>query len=161
MYADILESGTKLLTLKDGANLPPGCDASLASVLAQRCLQEEDRNATGKEEDEVGDEKGTCGWEKGFPLPGTSLLIVHIHLLPLPPHTASQNPQGCGTCKTVGDISPDIWNHSTDQGSPSYLTSPFFHSESFNLYLPRFAPHRTSIITSIIHNCGNSKELIE
>lgn len=88
MYADILESGTRLLTLKDGANLPPGCDASLASVLAQRCLQEEDRNATGKEEDEVGDEKGTCGSETGFPLPSTSLLVIHIHLLPLPPRTA-------------------------------------------------------------------------
>lgn len=145
MYADILESG--LLTLKDGANLPPGCDASLASVLAQCCLQEKDRNATGKEEDEVGDEEGTCGWETGFPLPGTTLLIVDIHLLPLSPHIANQNPWGCGTCKTAGDICPDIWNHSRDQESPSYLTGPFFFTESSNLYLPRFAPCRTSTIT--------------
>lgn len=65
--ADTLGSGTVLLTFKDGADLPPGCDASLARVLAQRCLQEEDRNATGKEEDEVGDEEGTCGGEADWP----------------------------------------------------------------------------------------------
>lgn len=92
----------ELLTLKDGADLSPGCDASLASILAQCCLQEEDRNATGKEEDEVGDEKGTCGWETDCPLPGTSLLMVHIHLLPLPPRTASQNPRGGGHAKLQG-----------------------------------------------------------
>lgn len=62
----------------------------------ERAEEKKDRNTTGKEEDEVGDEKGTCGWETGCPLPGTSLLMVHIHLYPLPPHTAHQNPRGGG-----------------------------------------------------------------
>lgn len=127
MYADILESGTGLLTLKDGANLPPGCDASLASVLAQCCLQEEDRNATGKEEDEVGDEKGTCGV-------GNRLSITWHH----PPHSPHSSPPittprcqsespGVQNMQNAGDICPDIWNHSRNQESPSYLTSPFYH----------------------------------
>lgn len=49
------------LTLEQGADLPPGCHAALAGVLAQRHLQEEHRDATGEEEDEVGDEEGSCG----------------------------------------------------------------------------------------------------
>lgn len=49
------------LTLKKGADLPPGCHAALAGVLAQRHLQEEHRDAAGEEEDEVGDEEGPCG----------------------------------------------------------------------------------------------------
>lgn len=57
----ILELDTELLTLEDWTDLPPGCDASLVGVLAKCCLQEEDRNATGKKEDEVGDKEGTCG----------------------------------------------------------------------------------------------------
>lgn len=73
----VLEPGTVLLTLKDGTDLPPGCDATLAGVLAQRCLQEEDGNATGEEEDEVGDEEGTCGQKEG-----DILLVVHVPLLP-------------------------------------------------------------------------------
>lgn len=56
-----MEWDTELLTLKDGTDLPPGRDASLVGVLAKGCLQEEDRNATGKKEDEVGDKEGTCG----------------------------------------------------------------------------------------------------
>jgi hypothetical protein len=80
---------TTLLTLKDGADLPPGCDTSLASVLAQCSLQEKDRNATGKEKDEVGDKEGTCGEKTGLPLPDKVLFMVHTHILPLPP---SPNP---------------------------------------------------------------------
>lgn len=41
------------------ADLPPAGDPSLAGVLAQGRLQEEDRHATEEEEDEVGDEEGT------------------------------------------------------------------------------------------------------
>lgn len=70
--------------LKDGADLPPGCDAPLTGVLAQRRLQEEDRNAAGKEEDEVGDEEGTCRWETGCVFLGSSLLVVQVQLLPPP-----------------------------------------------------------------------------
>lgn len=47
------------LTFKEGADPAPGCHPSLAGVLPQRCLQEEDRDPTGEEEDEVGDEEGT------------------------------------------------------------------------------------------------------
>lgn len=49
------------LTFKDGANLPPGSDASLTGVLPQSSLQEEHRNPTHKQENEVGDEESTCG----------------------------------------------------------------------------------------------------
>lgn len=49
------------LTLEKGADLSPGCHTALAGVLAQRHLQEEHRDATGEEEDEVGDEEGSCG----------------------------------------------------------------------------------------------------
>lgn len=47
------------LTFKEGADPAPGCHPSLAGVLAQRRLQEEDRDPAGEEEDEVGDEEGT------------------------------------------------------------------------------------------------------
>lgn len=48
-----------LLTFKQGTDFPPAGDASLAGVLAQRRLQEEDGNATGEQEDQVGDEERT------------------------------------------------------------------------------------------------------
>lgn len=119
---------TQVLTFKDGADLPPSCDASLASVLAQRCLQKEDRNATGEKEDEVGDEKSTCGWETGCPLPSTSLLMVHIHLFQFPPHTAHQNPRVGGhetlqgaSVQVSGTIA-EIQSHQVIQN----LISPFF-----------------------------------
>lgn len=47
------------LTFKEGTDPPPGRHTSLAGVLSQCRLQEEDRDATGEEEDEVRDEKGT------------------------------------------------------------------------------------------------------
>lgn len=46
------------------ADLPPAGDPSLAGVLAQGRLQEEDRHATEEEEDEVGDEEGTWSLRK-------------------------------------------------------------------------------------------------
>lgn len=49
-----------MLTLEEGADLPPSCGTPLAGVLAQCHLQEEHRDATGEEEDEVGDEEGSC-----------------------------------------------------------------------------------------------------
>jgi len=71
------------LTFKDGADLPPGSDPSLAGVLPQRRLQEEQGDPAGEEEDEVRDEEGSCreGWDAAsetslkryphHPLPGT------------------------------------------------------------------------------------------
>lgn len=53
------------LTLEERADLSPGCDASLAGVLAQRHLQEEHRDAAGEEENEVGDEESSCGGRGG------------------------------------------------------------------------------------------------
>lgn len=47
------------LTFKEGADPAPGCHPSLAGVLPQCRFQEEDRDPTGEEEDEVGDEEGT------------------------------------------------------------------------------------------------------
>lgn len=52
--------GRKALTLEEGADLPPGCDAALAGVLAQRHFQKEHWDAAGEEEDEVGEEEGSC-----------------------------------------------------------------------------------------------------
>lgn len=49
------------LTLEKGADLPPGCHTALAGVLAQCHLQEEHWDTAGEEEDEVGDEEGSCG----------------------------------------------------------------------------------------------------
>ena len=48
-----------LLTFKQGTDLPPAGDASLAGELAQGRLQEEDGDATGEQEDQVGDEECT------------------------------------------------------------------------------------------------------
>lgn len=48
------------LTLEHGADLPPGGQAALAGVLAQRRLQEEERDAAEEEEDKVRDEEDTC-----------------------------------------------------------------------------------------------------
>lgn len=48
------------LTLEQGAYLPPGGEAALAGVLAQRRLQEEDRDAAEEEENKVRDEEDTC-----------------------------------------------------------------------------------------------------
>lgn len=47
------------LTLEQGAYLPPGSEAALAGVLAQRRLQEEERDATEEEENKVRDEEDT------------------------------------------------------------------------------------------------------
>lgn len=47
-------------TFEQWANLPPAGDASLAGVLTQGNLQEEDRYSTRKQEDQVGDEE--CTW---------------------------------------------------------------------------------------------------
>ena len=106
------------LTLKDGADLPPGSDAPLTGVLAQRRLQEEDRNAAGKEEDEVGDEEGTCRWETGCVFLGSSRLLVQVQLLP-PPLLPRRG---------WGGVAVKNWEHwskclepSRDQVSPSNL----------------------------------------
>lgn len=56
----------RTLTLEKGADLPPGCDAPLAGVLAQCHLQEEHRDATSEEEYEVGDEEGSCRERRGM-----------------------------------------------------------------------------------------------
>ena len=56
--------GGRTLTLEEGADLPPGCDAALAGVLAQSHLQEEHWDAAGEKEDQVGDEECSCG-ERG------------------------------------------------------------------------------------------------
>lgn len=48
-----------LPTFKQGTDFSPAGDAPLAGVLAQSYLQEEDRNATGEQEDQVGDEECT------------------------------------------------------------------------------------------------------
>ena len=73
-------SGGRTLTLEEGADLPPGCDAALAGVLAQRHLQEEHRDAAGEEEDEVGDEEGSCR-ERG----GGLSLQPPLNVPPTPP----------------------------------------------------------------------------
>lgn len=46
-------------TFKQGTDFPPAGDASLAGVLTQGYLQEEDRNSAGEQEDQVGDEERT------------------------------------------------------------------------------------------------------
>lgn len=51
-----------LPTFKQGTDFSPAGNASLAGVLAQGRLQEEDRNAAGEQEDQVGDEE--CTWEE-------------------------------------------------------------------------------------------------
>lgn len=48
-----------MLTFKQRADFSPAGNASLTGVLAQGDLQEEDRNATGEQEDQVGDEECT------------------------------------------------------------------------------------------------------
>lgn len=53
-----------LPTFEQRTDFPPAGDAALAGVLAQRCLQEEDRNATGEQEDQVGDEERAYGVEE-------------------------------------------------------------------------------------------------
>lgn len=47
------------LTSEDGAEFGPAGDPSFRGVLAQRNLQEEHRQATPEQEDEVRDEKRT------------------------------------------------------------------------------------------------------
>lgn len=49
-----------LPTFKQGTDFSPAGDASLAGVLTQGYLQEEDRNSAGEQEDQVGDEE--CTW---------------------------------------------------------------------------------------------------
>lgn len=53
------------LTSKDGTELGPAGDPSFRCVLAQCDLQEEDRQATPKQEDEVRDEERTLVTETG------------------------------------------------------------------------------------------------
>lgn len=53
------------LTGEDGAELGPAGDPPFRCVLAQRHFQEEHRESAAKQEDEVGDEKRTCGRETG------------------------------------------------------------------------------------------------
>lgn len=48
-----------VLTLKHGANLPPGSHPALAGVLAQRRLQDKQGHTTEEEEDKVRDKEGT------------------------------------------------------------------------------------------------------
>lgn len=48
-----------LLTFKQGADFPPAGNASLTGVLTQGGLQEEDRDTTGEQEDEIRDEECT------------------------------------------------------------------------------------------------------
>lgn len=48
-----------VLTFKQRTDFPPAGDSSLTGELAQRRLQEEDRNATGEQEDQVRDEERT------------------------------------------------------------------------------------------------------
>ena len=79
----------RTLTLEEGANLLPGSDAALAGVLAQRHLQEEHRDAAGEEEDEVGDEEGSCregGWD-GDSSPGPLPKLCSSTASPSPPVT--------------------------------------------------------------------------
>ena len=72
------------LTLEEGADLPPGCDAALAGVLAQRHFQEEHWDAAGEEEDEVGEEEGSCqGGGRGLSWQPT----------PQPPSAAPRGPR--------------------------------------------------------------------
>lgn len=54
-----------ILTSEDGAELGPAGDASFRGVLAQCNLQEEHRQATPKQENEVRDEKRTWMAETG------------------------------------------------------------------------------------------------
>lgn len=53
------------LTGEDGAELGPAGDPPFRGVLAQRHFQEEHWESAAKQEDEVGDEKRTCGRETG------------------------------------------------------------------------------------------------
>lgn len=55
--------GERLHTSKDGAELLPAGDATLRGELTQGDLQEEDRQTSAKQENEVGDEK--CTWVEG------------------------------------------------------------------------------------------------
>lgn len=48
------------LTSEDGTELGPASDPPLRGILAQCDLQEEHRQATPEQEDEVRDEKCTC-----------------------------------------------------------------------------------------------------
>lgn len=47
-------------TFEQRADFPPAGDATLTGELTQRRLQEEDRDSTSKQEDEVWDEEGPC-----------------------------------------------------------------------------------------------------
>lgn len=46
-------------TFEQGADLPPAGNSSLAGVLAQGNLQEEDRHSACEQEDQVGNEERT------------------------------------------------------------------------------------------------------
>lgn len=57
---DVTASKKWAITFKQWTNLPPAGDSTLIGILAQRDLQQEDGDATSKQEDEVRDEESTC-----------------------------------------------------------------------------------------------------
>ena len=57
---DIGSESQRKRTSENGAELLPAGDAALRGELTQGDLQEEDRQASAKQEDEVGDEKCAC-----------------------------------------------------------------------------------------------------
>lgn len=58
---DRIQSCLGMFTFKQGADLLPAGDTSLLGVLAQSRFQEEQRNATGEQEEDVRDEEDS--WE--------------------------------------------------------------------------------------------------
>lgn len=51
-------------TFKEGADFPPAGDTSLFGVLAERCLQQKERDAAGKKKEYIRDKEHPCGkWE--------------------------------------------------------------------------------------------------
>lgn len=59
MVGPKLKRGRLALTLEEGTDLPPSSNTPLAAVLAQGHLQEEHRDSTAEEEDEVGDKESS------------------------------------------------------------------------------------------------------
>lgn len=52
-------SSCETQTFKQGTEVPPAGDAALGCVLPHGCLQEEHRDATGKQKQDVGNQKCT------------------------------------------------------------------------------------------------------
>lgn len=46
-----------MFTFEKGTDFPPACYTSLTGVLPDSCLHEKQRDATGKQEEDIGDEK--------------------------------------------------------------------------------------------------------